>query len=145
MRNLLIEPQSREPAPRQVHAQFLHQLPFAGDAIQVADQQNAQQQFGINRRPAGIAVTRFQLLPHKGKADVLFDQPQQMSLRNLIFQAEVIEQSFGGVVLPHHDQQSSDDENQTEHGRMSSSNMLLLNLILLIDVTFSTPTPDFVS
>jgi hypothetical protein len=46
-------------------------------------------------------------------------------------------------VLPHHDQQASDDQNQTEHGRMLSSNMLLLNLILLIDVTFSTPTPDY--
>jgi hypothetical protein len=43
-------------------------------------------------------------------------------------------------VLPHHDQQASDDQNQTEHGRMLSSNMLLLNLIPLIDVTFSTPT-----
>jgi len=28
---------------------------------------------------------------------------------------------------------------------MLPSNMLLLNLILLIDVTFSTPTPVFVS
>ena len=28
---------------------------------------------------------------------------------------------------------------------MLSSTMLLLNLILLIDVTFSTPTPDFVN
>jgi hypothetical protein len=28
---------------------------------------------------------------------------------------------------------------------MLSSNMLLLNLILLIDVTFSTPTPDYAS
>ena len=28
---------------------------------------------------------------------------------------------------------------------MLSSNMLLLNLILLIDVTFSTPTPDCVN
>jgi hypothetical protein len=71
---------------------------------------------------------------------VLFDQPQQMSLRNLIFQMEVIEQRFGAVVLPHHDQQASNDENPTKHGRMLSSNMLLLNLILLIDVTFSTPT-----
>jgi hypothetical protein len=44
--------------------------------------------------------------------------------------------------LPHHDQQASDDENPTEHGRMLSSNMLLPNLIPLIDVTFSTPTPD---
>jgi hypothetical protein len=42
--------------------------------------------------------------------------------------------------LPHHDQKSSDDQNQTEHGQMLSSYMLLLNLILLIEVTFSTPT-----
>ena len=44
-------------------------------------------------------------------------------------------------MLPHHNQQASDDQNQTEHGRMLPSNMLLLNLIQLIDVTFSTPTP----
>jgi len=100
MRNLLIEAQTGEPASRQVHAQLLHQLPLAGDAVQIADQEDAQQKLGINGRPAGIAVTRFQPLPHKGKADVLFDQPQQMSLRNLIFQAEVVEQSFGAVVLP---------------------------------------------
>src|SRR3954469_17084613 len=61
-----------------------------------------------------------------------------MGFRNLIVQSEVIEQRFGAVVLPHHDQQSSDDQNPTEH--MLPSNMLLLNLILLIDVTFSTPT-----
>ena len=46
-------------------------------------------------------------------------------------------------MLPHHDQQASGDRNQTEHGRMLSSSMLLLNLILLIDVTFSTPTGDY--
>src|SRR5437870_11944716 len=63
-----------------------------------------------------------------------------MVLGNLIFQTEVVEQRFTAVVLPHHDQQASDDRNQTEHGRMLSSNMLLRNLILLIDVTFSTPT-----
>jgi len=34
--------------------------------IYVADQEDAQQKFGINRRTAGLAVTRFQLLPHKG-------------------------------------------------------------------------------
>jgi len=61
----------------------------------------------------------------------------------LVFQAEVIKQRFGAVVLPHHDQQASDDQNQTEHVRMLSSNMFLPNLIPLIDVTFSTPTPDY--
>jgi hypothetical protein len=128
-----------------MHAQFLHQFPLAGDAVQIADQQNAQQKLGINRRTAGLAVTLPQPLAHKGKADVFFDEPQQMALRNLIFQAEVIEQSFRAVVLPHHDQKPSDDQNQTEHGQMLSSNMLLLNLILLIEVTFSTPTPVFVN
>src|SRR5438128_6397542 len=63
--------------------------------------------------------------------------------RNLIFQPEVVEQRFRAVVLSHHDQQASDDQNQTEHGQMLSSNMLLLNLIPLIDVTFSTPTGIF--
>ncbi len=99
-----------------MHAQFLHQLAFAGDAIQIANQQDAQQKFGINRGTARIAVTRFQPLAHKGKADVLFNQPQQVGLRNLIFQAEIVEQRFRAVVLPHHDQQVSSDENQTEHG-----------------------------
>jgi hypothetical protein len=41
--------------------------------------------------------------------------------------------------------QASDDRNQTEQGRMLPFNMLLLNLILQIDVTFSTPTPGFVN
>jgi hypothetical protein len=32
---------------------------------------------------------------HKRKTDVPVDEPQQMSLRNLIYQAEVVEQRFG--------------------------------------------------
>ena len=115
VRDLLIETQSREPAPRQMHAQFLHQFAFAGDAVQIADQQNAQQQLRINRRPPRLAVAVFQLPPYELEADVLVDQPQQMMFGNLIFQAEVIEQGFGAVVLPHHDQQTSGDENPTEH------------------------------
>ena len=120
MRNLLIEAQTGEPAPRQMHAQLLHQLAFAGDAVQIANQQNAQQKFGIDRRPSGFAVAVFQLPPHKLEADVLVDQPQQVVLRDLIFQAEVIEQRFGAVVLPHHDQQASENDNPAKHGIMSS-------------------------
>jgi hypothetical protein len=37
-----------------MHAQFLHQFAFAGDAIQIADQQDAQQKLGIN---GGTAVS----------------------------------------------------------------------------------------
>ena len=94
VRNFLIEPQSSEPAPRQVHAQLFHQLALARDAVQIPDQQNAQQEFGIDRRSSGLAVAVFQLLLHKLKTDVLVDQPQQMVFRNLIIQTEVIEQRF---------------------------------------------------
>ena len=94
MRNLLIEPQTGEPSPRQMHAQLFHQFALAGDAVQIADQQNAQQQLGINRRPARLAVAVLQLLPDELEADVLVDQPQQMMFGNLIFQTEVVEQRF---------------------------------------------------
>ncbi len=72
-----------------------------------------------------------------------FNESQQVGFRNLIFQPEIVEQRFRAVVLPHHDQQASDDQNQTEHGQILPSSMLLLNLILLIKVTFSTPTPVY--
>ena len=55
-RVLLIAVAMAVPAPRQVHAQLLHQLAFAGDAVQIADQQNAQQQLGIDRGATRLAV-----------------------------------------------------------------------------------------
>ena len=83
------------------------------------DQKNAQQKLGINRRSSGFAVAVFQPLAHEGKADVLFDEPQQVGFWNLIVQAEVVEQSFGAVVLPHHDQQASEN-GYPQHGKHSS-------------------------
>jgi len=56
----------------------------------------------------------FQLLPYKLEADVLGDQPQEMGFRNLVFQAEIVEQRFRAVVLPHHDQQPSDRRKSSE-------------------------------
>jgi hypothetical protein len=48
-----------------MHAQLFHQFPLARDAIQIADQQNAQQQLGISGRPFGLAIAVLQLLPHE--------------------------------------------------------------------------------
>jgi hypothetical protein len=47
---------------------------------------------------------------------MLFDEPQQVSLRNLIFQAKVVEQRFGTGVLPHHDQRTSEND-PAKHGK----------------------------
>ena len=70
MRNLLIETEPGKPAPGQMHLQLLDQLALAGDAIQIADQQDAQQQFWIDRGSARIAVGVLQLLPNEIEADV---------------------------------------------------------------------------
>ena len=103
MWNLLIETETCEPAPRQMHAQFLNQLALAADAIQIANQQNAQQQFRIDRRTTSIAIAVLQSLANEAEVDVLIDQPQQMVLWNLIFQSEVVEQRFRARVLTHHE------------------------------------------
>ena len=67
MREFLIETQSGEPTPRQMHAQLFHQFAFAADAIQIADQENAQQKFGIDGRAARLTVAVFQLQPYELK------------------------------------------------------------------------------
>ena len=56
MRDLLIEAQAGEPAPRQMHAQWLHQFAFAGAAVQIADQHSAQQELEIDRWATRLAI-----------------------------------------------------------------------------------------
>ena len=62
MRNLLIETEAREPAISQMHPDVLDQASFTGDSVQVSDQQNAEQDFGVNRRTTLVAVARLQVL-----------------------------------------------------------------------------------
>jgi hypothetical protein len=52
-------------------------------------------------------VTLLQPFALKGKANVFFDEPQQVGVRNLIFQTEVVEQRLRPIVLPHVERTSS--------------------------------------
>jgi hypothetical protein len=47
------------------------------------------------------------------------NESQQMVLRNLIFQTEVVEQRFRTRVLSHHDQQASENGDPAKHGKES--------------------------
>src|SRR5215469_1251407 len=98
MRNFLIETKSREPTPRQMHAQFVNELALAADAVQIANQQNTQQQLWIDRGTASIAIAVLQLLANKAEVDVFINQPQQVILRNLIFHSKIVEQRFRASV-----------------------------------------------
>jgi beta-lactamase regulating signal transducer with metallopeptidase domain len=82
-----------------MHAQPFRQLALAADAVQIADQQNAQQQLRINRWTTRLTVAVLQLLPHKLKTDVLVDQRQQLVFRNFVVQAEVVEKRLFSLLL----------------------------------------------
>ena len=64
-----------------------------------------------------------------------------MSLWNLIFQTEVIEQRFGTGALPHHDEYASENRDPAQHRQGPLLHTaLLLYLGLQIMVIFSTAT-----
>jgi hypothetical protein len=86
-----------------MHAQFLNQLALTTDAVQITDQQNAQQELRIDGRTPSFAIAPFKSLAHKTEVNVLIDQPQQVILRNLIFQSKVVKQGFRASVLTHHE------------------------------------------
>src|SRR5260370_39612909 len=76
VRNFRIKPETCEPAPGEMHAQFLNKLALAADAVQMANQQNAQQQLWINRRTTSIAIAILQSLAHETEVNMLINQPQ---------------------------------------------------------------------
>jgi len=62
-----------------MHVKFFDQLALAGNPIQISDQQNAQQEFRIDRRAVDFTIGVPQLLTHRCKADVPIDEPQKMA------------------------------------------------------------------
>src|SRR5271166_3360835 len=103
MRNLLIETETSEPAPSKMHAQFLNEFALTADAIQITDQQNAQQELWIDGWTPSFAIAVLKSLAYETEVNVLINQPQQVILWNLIFQSEVVEQRFRAGVLTHHE------------------------------------------
>src|SRR5262249_753670 len=75
---------------------------LAGDPVEVADEEQPQEHFRINRGAPGRTIRALQPIPHKAEIDVAIDQPEQMRLGNLILQAEGVEEAFLLGLLPHH-------------------------------------------
>src|SRR5260370_13654132 len=142
----LVKAQAGEPAPSQMHAQLLHQLPLAGDAVQIPQQQNPQQHFRINRGSPGVAVGVEQLFLDKVETDVTIDEAQQMVFGDLIFNADVVEQRIRAGVLSNHGPRASENGDHKQHHELSFAyNPVLIALASTNSVTFSTATPDHAS
>jgi hypothetical protein len=59
--------------------------PFAGDPVQITQQQKAQEDFWVNRGTTDRTVGISQPFPHECEIDAAVQALQQMILRDLIF------------------------------------------------------------
>jgi len=66
--NIAIKPQPTKPAIRQVQVNLVAQPPLRADAEAVADDQHADQQLWIDRRPSDLTVERRQMGPNPPKS-----------------------------------------------------------------------------
>jgi hypothetical protein len=71
-------------------------LASGADGEAVVDDQYPDRQFGIDRRPARVAVIRRRFRPHPAQVQSSVDPPQKMTGRNHVFQIEFIKKA----VLP---------------------------------------------
>ena len=77
------------------------QTPFAADAVEIADQQQSQWNFRIDRGSARGLQKVLQLFPYESEIDVAVDYSQQMIGGDLLFQTEILEQRLSPALLTH--------------------------------------------
>jgi hypothetical protein len=68
-----------------VHARRFHQSLFAGDPVQITQQQKAQKNFGVNRGTTDRTVGSSQPFAHEYEINAAVQALQEMILGNLIF------------------------------------------------------------
>jgi hypothetical protein len=104
VRNLVVEVELAEPPVGQMQLDFLTELALRADAIAVADDEHSDDQFGIDRRPADVAVVGLELLVQVGESHrhEHVHPSQQMVLGDAIFEPKLIEQTALIAPLPPH-------------------------------------------
>jgi len=75
-----------EPAISQVQMHFLAKAPLRADTHDIANQQDPDHQFGVDRRPAGGTVEQCQMATYAAQVDEPVVQAQQMIPRHVVFQ-----------------------------------------------------------
>ena len=85
------------------------EAPLRPDAEAVAHQQHADQQLGIDRRPPDRAVEPRQVRPHALQIHEAVDGAEQVILRHVPLQAELIEEcTLVNATITHHGRLSPD-------------------------------------
>ena len=73
---------------------LLAQPALGADAERVADDQHADHQLGVDRRPPRLAVKGTQMLANARQVDEPVDRAQQVIRRDMILEAEAIKQGL---------------------------------------------------
>ena len=116
--------QAAEPAIRQVQMHFLAQPPFRPDAETVSDQQHPDQKFWIDRWPPRMTVEIREVGADAAQVDEAINGPQQVILRDVILEGELVEQSRLRLLPRSHHRRSShpmEELNQPDAPRSSPS------------------------
>lgn len=95
-RNIFIEAQPGKRAISQLHPNIFHQSTLAANAVQISHQENAQEHFGIDRRPTRVVVAGLQSLACKSEINVPIDISCVCNSRRCLFLRQMI---FGNVVF----------------------------------------------
>src|ERR1700704_2112679 len=103
--NRVIKIEPAEPPVCEVEPHLLAQLPLGANAEAVADDKHPDQQLGIDRRPADVAVERTQLFVQvaKHRCHENVDPAQQMALRDHVIEPKFVEKArLLSILSPHH-------------------------------------------
>ena len=92
VRDAVAQIETAEPAICQVQMDLFAQPPLRPDAEAIADQQHPDQKLRINRRASCVAVEIGQIAAEPGQIDEPVDGAQQVVLRDMILQRELVEQ-----------------------------------------------------
>src|ERR1700729_175661 len=90
--NLTVEPQSTEPAVRQIEVDLLAQSTLGANAEAVAHNQHPDHQLGIDRGSSYLAVVAFKMRPNFRQIDEAVDLAQEVIVRDMTLKAEAVEQ-----------------------------------------------------
>lgn len=99
----VFQAQTTEPAVGQVKVDFLAEPALGTDTQAVADDEHADHELGIDRRPAGVAVERRKMLAQFAQIEEAVNASKQVIARDVIFEVECVEQLILNGALTHHD------------------------------------------
>jgi hypothetical protein len=103
IRNAVFQPKATEPTIGQIQVNLFAEASFRANAETVTNDQHADHQFRINRRPARVAVVAGKVLTQITQIEKLIYTSKQVISRDVTIEIEGVKQSIlTAALLSHH-------------------------------------------